>query len=71
MDNAERVKNKKTVKIFAIASFLNDMGSDMVFSVWPIFVTSVMGANMTILGLLDGLGDAIVSISQAVSGYFS
>lgn len=63
--------SKKTVKVLAVASFLNDLGSDMVFSVWPIFVTSVMGANMTVLGLLDGIGDAIVSISQAVSGYFS
>lgn len=64
-------KNKKTIKVFAVASFLNDMGSDMVFSVWPVFVTGVLGANMTILGFLDGIGDAIVSISQAISGYVS
>ncbi len=64
-------KGKKTVWIFSLASFLHDMGSDMVFSVWPIFVTQVLGANMTTLGFIDGLGDAIVSISQAVSGYWS
>src|SRR3989344_3783360 len=61
----------KKVKIFALASFLHDMGSDIVFSLWPIFVTQVLGANMAILGFIDGLGDAIVSISQAVSGYIS
>lgn len=65
-DNANQ-----TVKTFAWASFLHDMGSDIVFSVWPLYVTTVLGANMTVLGLIDGLGDAIVSISQAVSGYFS
>lgn len=43
----------------------------MVFSVWPFFVTSVLGANMAVLGLIDGLGDAVVSISQAISGYVS
>lgn len=43
----------------------------MVFSVWPLFVTQVLGANMAILGLIDGLGDAIVSISGAFGGYIS
>ncbi|MEW6095858.1 MAG: MFS transporter [bacterium] len=61
----------KTVKIFALASFLNDLGSDMIYPIWPLFVTSVLGANMAVLGFIDGLGDAIVSISQAASGYIS
>jgi MFS family permease len=30
-----------------------------------------LGASMSVLGFLDGLGDALVSISQAISGYFS
>lgn len=62
---------KETLAIFSLASFLHDVGSDMVFSVWPIFVTSVLGANMTVLGLIDGAGDAVVSLSQAISGYLS
>src|SRR3990167_3209864 len=67
-----RPKSKdNSIKIFALASFLHDMGSDIVFSVWPVFVTQVLGANMSILGLIDGVGDALVSISQAVSGYLS
>ncbi|MBI2442301.1 MAG: MFS transporter [Candidatus Levybacteria bacterium] len=62
---------KKTVRTFSAASFLHDCGSDMVFSVWPVFVTQVLGANMATLGFIDGLGDAVVSLSQAVSGYYS
>ena len=67
------VKNdsKKTVKIFAAASFLNDFGSDMIYPIWPLFVTTVFGANMAMLGLIDGLGDAVVSLSKAASGYLS
>ena len=68
MDKKEK---KKVVRIFALASFLNDLGSDMIYPIWPLFVTSVLGANMAILGLIDGLGEAVVSISQAVSGYLS
>lgn len=65
------MKNNKTVKTFAVASFLNDLGSDMISPVWALFLTTVLGANMAIVGLIDGLGDAIVSISQAISGYAS
>ena len=66
----ENAGRKKTVRIFAAASFLNDMGSDMIYPIWPLFVTS-LGANMAVLGFIDGIGDAIVSVSQAVSGYIS
>ena len=67
----EEKENKKTVRTFAVASFLNDFGSDIIYPIWPLFLTSVLGANMAVLGLIDGLGDALVSISQAISGYIS
>jgi len=67
----EQKEVKKTINIFAISSFLNDMGSDIIYPIWPLFVTTILKADMTILGLLDGLGEALVSISQAISGYFS
>lgn len=63
-------QSKRKIKILGIASFLNDVGSDMIYPIWPLFVRS-LGANMAILGFLDGLGDALVSISQAISGYVS
>jgi MFS family permease len=64
-------ESRKTVRSFYIASFLNDLGSDMIYPVWPLFVTVVLGANMAFLGLLDGIGEALVSFSQAVSGVLS
>ncbi len=63
--------NQKKLNIFTLASFLNDFGSDMIYPIWPLFVTSFAGVNMEVLGLIDGLGDAIVSVSQAISGYWS
>ncbi|MEK7077317.1 MAG: MFS transporter [Patescibacteria group bacterium] len=64
-------EEKKTVRVFSLTAFLHDVGSDMVFPFWPFFVTSVLGASASVLGFLDGLGDALVSISQAASGYLS
>ena len=62
---------ERTVRTFAAVSFLHDVGSDMVFPVWPLFLRNVLNANMQVLGLVDGLGDAMVSLSSAASGYAS
>ncbi|MEM2102793.1 MAG: MFS transporter [Candidatus Bathyarchaeia archaeon] len=72
---AETRKNRKVLTVFSIASFLNDFGSDMIYPVWPLFVEALLIAQPeivpAILGFIDGLGDAIVSVSQALSGYVS
>jgi MFS family permease len=70
-ENYSKQKNKSPLFIFGLAAFLNDLGAYLIFPIWPIFLTSIMGANMAVLGLIDGLGDSIVSISQAGSGYAS
>ncbi len=64
-------QSKREIRTFAAASFLNDLGSDMIYPVWPMFVTTMLGGSMTALGLLDGIGLAVVSFSQALSGYLS
>jgi MFS family permease len=71
MPKGQKPESVKTIRIFAVASFLNDLGSDIIYPIWPMFVTATLGANMAILGFIDGLGEAIVSLSQAASGYFS
>jgi len=64
-------ETKKIIRTFAVASLLNDLGSDVINPVWPLFVTTILRANMAALGFLDGLGEALVSLSQAASGYIS
>ncbi len=64
-------QEKRTIRVFAASSFLNDMGSDIIYPIWPLFVTDVLKADMAALGFLDGLGEALVSLSQAASGYLS
>ncbi len=64
-------KGKKTLRVLSIASFLNDLGAEMIYPIWPFFVTGVLNANMAALGFVDGLGDAMVSLSQGGAGYLS
>lgn len=70
MENQAK-KESQIVRTFALASFLNDLGSDIIYPIWPLFVTSILRANMAALGFLDGLGEALVSLSQAGSGFLS
>lgn len=63
-------EKNKTIRTFGIASFLNDMGADMVYSIWPLFLI-FLGASKEMIGLIDGLGDSIVSLSKAGAGYLS
>jgi MFS family permease len=67
----KKEKNKRELYVFSLASFLNDLGSDMIYPIWPLFVTVFLGADVLVLGFIDGIGDAFVSISSAFSGYLS
>ncbi|NPV50283.1 MAG: MFS transporter [Candidatus Methanofastidiosum sp.] len=67
----EKEKNKRDLYVFSLSSFLNDLGSDMIYPIWPLFVTVFLGADVVVLGFIDGIGDALVSISSAFSGYLS
>lgn len=71
MNNLNSKEEKKVIRLFSIASFLNDLGSDIIYPIWPAFLTQYLKANMTVVGFIDGLGDAFVSISQAFSGFLS
>jgi MFS family permease len=67
----DTVKGKKTLRVLSAASFLNDLGAEMIYPIWPFFVTGILHANMATLGFIDGLGDAMVSLSQGGAGYLS
>lgn len=56
---------------FGAASFLNDLGAEIINPVWPLFLSIFLGASTTMIGFIDGLGDSIVSLSQFFSGYLS
>jgi len=64
-------ESRRFMASFSVASFLNDFGSDMIYPIWPLFVTEFLGANVAVLGLIEGIGDSIVSLSQVGSGYLS
>lgn len=59
------------VWLLGIVSLLNDVASEMVYPVVPIFLISVLGAPAIVVGFIEGLSDAISKILMAFSGIVS
>ena len=58
------------VLLLGVVSFLNDLSSEMIIPILPIFITALGGA-VWIVGLIGGLQDSISSILKVLSGYWS
>ncbi|MEO8152455.1 MAG: MFS transporter [Rhizobacter sp.] len=52
-------------------SFLTDLSSEMIFSVFAIFFTTVAGASSALLGLIEGLADFSASSLNYLAGWLS
>jgi MFS family permease len=48
-----------------------DISSEMIHSLLPVFVISVLGVSVTALGLLEGISEATVNIIKIFSGALS
>jgi len=57
--------------LFSITSFFNDVSSEMIFPILPIFVTGVLGAPVWALGLMEGIAHSLETIFRGISGYYS
>jgi len=67
----KRVGVSRNVFALGIVSFFNDIASEMLYPVLPIFLTTVLGAPVAIVGLIEGIAESTASILKVVSGWFS
>ena len=69
------MKNKfgisKNVFVLGLVSFFNDVASEMIYPLVPIFLTSVLGAPVAIVGLIEGIAESTASVLKVVSGWLS
>lgn len=57
--------------ILGLVSLFNDIASEMIYPIVPIFLTSVLGAPVSIVGLIEGIAEATASLTKFFSGYIS
>lgn len=67
----EKRRITTNVVILGVVSFLNDVASEMIYPIVPIFLVSVLGAPAYTVGIIEGLADGLSKLLQAFFGIFS
>lgn len=67
-------KSKKlplTVIFLGFVSFFNDLASEMIYPIIPIFLTTVLHTSIPIIGFIEGFVEALASITKYFFGAYS
>jgi MFS family permease len=59
------------VFFLGLVSFFNDISSEMIFSVFAVFFTVILGASVALLGVIEGFADFASSSLDYVAGFVS
>ena len=59
------------VFFMGITSLLTDIGSELIFTLIPLFLSNVLGATSTVVGLVGGISESADSFFRIASGWFS
>jgi MFS family permease len=73
-DNAESqnlLGLRRNVWVMTITSFLTDVSSEMLFNLVPLFLSQVLGARTSLIGLIEGLAETTASLLKLGSGWLS
>jgi len=64
-------KKGNNVLAMGLVSFFNDIGSEMIFPLLPFFITTVLGAPVAVLGLIEGAAESTAALLKMGSGFVS
>lgn len=59
------------VFFLGIVSLLNDISSEMIYTLVPLFLYNVLNVPTTIIGLIGGLSEGVDAVSRLFSGWLS
>jgi len=60
-----------TVWVLGVVSLLMDISSEMIHSLLPVFMTTVLAASATTVGIVEGVAEATALITKVFSGVVS
>jgi len=69
----DRVRPALGRNVYALAavSFLTDVSSEMIYPLLPIFLTTVLGANASFIGAIEGAAETTAAVLKLASGWLS
>ena len=62
--------NKNIVRL-GLVSLFNDISSQMIYPLLPVFLSSVLGVGMVFIGLIEGIAESTASLLKVFSGWYS
>lgn len=65
------MNKKKNVWYMGLTSFFTDVSSEMIFPILPLFLTTVLKANMAVIGLIEGVAESAAALLKLISGWIS
>lgn len=71
MADGERARIPRNVTVLGILSLLTDASSEMVYPVLPLFLVNVLGAPVTVIGVIESVAEATSSLTKVFSGWLS
>jgi len=70
--NRSKIRNlPRNVWATSLTSFFNDISSEMILNVLPLFLFNVLGVKTALIGVIEGVAEATASILNVFSGWFS
>ena len=67
----DRFNIPRNVFTLGWVSFFNDLASEMVYPIVPIFLTTFLGVPVAIVGVIEGIAESTASILKVFSGWIS
>ena len=61
----------RNVWVVTITSFLTDISSEMLINLIPLFLSNVLGVRIVVIGLIETVATATVSLLKLISGWLS
>jgi MFS family permease len=61
----------RNVWIVTLTSFLTDISSEMLTNLLPLFLFNVLGAQTSVIGLIEGIAETTASLLKVFSGWLS
>ncbi len=65
------MKIPRVVWLLSLVSLFNDIASEMLYPIIPIFITQVLGAPVAVLGLIEGVAEGSAAFFKTIFGYLS
>ena len=61
----------RNVFFSGLVSFFMDVSSEMIYPIVPLFLAGVLGVNMSMIGLIEGIAESTASFLKVFSGWLS